>query len=168
MGMMARNIPLAAFLTVLSLLTTLSCSSLGGNEPRLRNVDRSGLALHGYDPVSYFPEGGAIPKKGNPSRVSEYLGATYRFADADNQERFEADPQRYAPAYGGWCAWAMVTGERVDVDPRSFLIENDRLLLFYDGLFADTRERWLKSSNLTLGSDADSQWDRLQEVSASN
>ena len=90
-------------------------------------------------------------------------GATFRFASAEHRDAFVADPARFAPAYGGWCAWAIADGEGalVEVDPESFLIQDGRLLLFYDGWFADTRGMWLAEDTLVLGERADANWQRL-------
>ena len=78
------------------------------------------LALQGYDPVAYFTEGRARP--GKPSVATDFEGVTYRFASAANRDRFLEDPDRYRPAYGGWCAWAMVQGGKTSPDPTHFII----------------------------------------------
>jgi len=117
-----------------------------------------GVALSGYDPVAYFLEGGGEPRKGKASVTQLHAGVTYRFASEENRDLFRADPERYEPAFGGWCAWAMVDGERVEVDPESFLVENGRLFVFYDGFFADTRKKWLRKGGEELAPKADSKW----------
>jgi len=145
-----------------------ACRSGGGHgDEQLVNVDRSGLALQGYDPVAYFPEGSNVPQRGRVELAIKHEGATYRFANPENLARFAADPERYVPAYGGWCAWAMVNGERVSINPRSFLIEDGRLLLFYDSLFADTRARWREANSPALGAEADSHWTVIVREAAS-
>ncbi|MCX4240569.1 YHS domain-containing (seleno)protein [Paraliomyxa miuraensis] len=107
------------------------------------NLGDGGLAIEGYDPVAYFPEGGGAPQPGRADLELQHEGVTYRFATPENLERFRAAPGRYEPAYGGWCAYAMgKTGRTVKVDPEAFLIEGDRLLLFYRTKMADTREKW--------------------------
>lgn len=102
---------------------------------------QEGVALHGFDPVGYFA-GAAQP--GDPARTATHEGVIYRFSSDAHREAFRADPARYVPAYGGWCAWAMLDGDRVDVDPRSFLVVEGRLLLFYKGLLGDTRAKWIE------------------------
>ena len=107
---------------------------------------RDGLALDGYDPVSYFPDGGGKPTKGDKSIQYEHRGVTYRFVNEANRERFKAVPEQYEPAYGGWCAYAVgKSGEKVEVDPKSFTIQDGRLFLFYRDLLTDTRKLWSKS-----------------------
>jgi YHS domain-containing protein len=103
-----------------------------------------GLALGGYDAVSYFPEGGGKPAKGEKAIELELDGVRYRFASEAHKQLFAAQPERYRPRYGGWCAYAMAQGEKVEVDPKSFLVNDGRLFLFYQGLLNDTRKKWLK------------------------
>ena len=67
---------------------------------------------------------------------------TYRFEEVENKAAFEKDPERYLPACGGWCAWAMLESDRVDVNPKTYKIYQGRLLLFYDGFWGDTLKRW--------------------------
>jgi len=127
------------------------------------NLGKGGVALDGRDPVAYFPEGGGKARRGDERLTATYRGVVYRFANEENRAAFVACPERYEPAYGGWCAWAMAAGEgdKVDVDPSSFLIEEGRLLLFYDGLFADTRKKWLRKGGEALHPTADANWSRI-------
>lgn len=121
------------------------------------NVDGKRLALEGYDPVAYFPEGGGSPRKGDAKLELDLEGVRYRFAREEHRAWFQAEPERYRPKYGGWCAYAMADGDRVEVDPKSFLIENGALLVFYDGLFADTRAKWRPRAS-ELRPKADRNW----------
>jgi hypothetical protein len=122
------------------------------------NLPRSRLGLKGYDPVAYFPEGGGEPMKGRESITLGYRGVIYRFATEAHREIFRKNPKRYEPAYGGWCAWAMADGQRADIDPKSFVVKNGRLFLFFDGLFNDTRAKWLKRDHDEQASSADAAW----------
>lgn len=125
------------------------------------NVGAGGLALGGYDPLTYFVDGGD-PSPGDAAIEAEYYGLTYRFVDAANRDRFLTDPERFLPAYGGWCAWAMADGDKVEIDPESFLIEDGRLLLFYDGFWGDTRAQWLDAGgSAALGGRADEAWSSI-------
>ncbi|MEM9166462.1 MAG: YHS domain-containing (seleno)protein [Planctomycetota bacterium] len=124
---------------------------------------RSRLALKGYDPVGYFPEGGGKAKKGSDRYTLTHRGVTYRFASAANRDLFRAAPDRYEPAYGGWCAWAMTRGTKTEVDPKNFIVKNDRLFVFYKGLFADTRDDWRKGNHASLARRADDNWRDISE-----
>jgi len=125
------------------------------------SLGKAQLALDGYDPVAYFDVGGGEPKRGDKGIEAQHRGVRYRFASELHREIFLAAPERFEPAYGGWCAWAMVDGSKTEIDPKSFLIENGRLLVFYDGLFGDTRKSWRKTEANTLHPKADSAWNKL-------
>ena len=66
------------------------------------------LAIKGYDPIAYFDDG--KPAKGDKKHTVEWMGATWRFTTAERRDRFTEDPERYAPQYGGYCAWAVSQG----------------------------------------------------------
>jgi len=122
--------------------------------------DHAKLALQGWDPVAYFPEGGGKPAEGSEKLSVVQGGITYRFASDEHRKLFLADPWKYEPAYGGWCAYAMAKGEKVEVDPESFRILDGRLFVFYDGLFANTRKSWLEDE-VALLRKADEAWVKL-------
>lgn len=123
------------------------------------NLGKEQLAIEGYDPVSYFPEGGGAPAKGDPKIETVLDGARYRFSSAAHRNWFLSEPTRYRPKYGGWCAYAMVEGDDVEIDPKSFLIEDGRLLLFFNGFFADTRAKWIPKAK-EFAPKADASWAR--------
>jgi len=94
-------------------------------------------AIRGYDPVAYFIEG--RPVKGDQKFTLEYQGATWRFASAANRDRFAADPERYAPQYGGYCAWAVSQGYTASIDPDAWKIVDGKLYLNYSN---GVQKRW--------------------------
>ncbi len=109
------------------------------------NLLGEGVGLAGYDPVSYFPEGGGNPARGLISNSLQYEGVTYRFSSQENLNRFKQNPAKYLPAYGGWCAWAVAElGKRVDIDPESFVLKDGKLYVFYRDPALDTRSLWQK------------------------
>ena len=69
------------------------------------NLDKSGLAVQGYDVVTYFTDG--KPVKGNPQFASSHGGGTFHFASAEHKAAFDKEPAKYAPQFGGYCAWAV-------------------------------------------------------------
>lgn len=96
----------------------------------LTNVDASGLALQGYDPVAYFTlPAGAAPVLGDARFVSEYRGGTYRFANPENKARFDADPAKYEPQFGGWCGYAASINKLSPIGPEYWEILDGRLVL---------------------------------------
>jgi len=89
----------------------------------------SKTAVGGYDTVSFFREGG--PVKGQKEHAFEYQGAVWLFASRENLDEFRADPARYAPQYGGHCAWAAAQNELAPGDPKYWSIIDGKLYLNY-------------------------------------
>jgi YHS domain-containing protein len=91
------------------------------------NTDKNGIAIKGYDAVAYFIE--ASPVKGKNEFSWNWNGAIWQFADEANRDLFRNDPEKYAPQYGGYCAYAMASGDLVDIDPKAWKIVNGKLYL---------------------------------------
>lgn len=98
-----------------------------------------GIAVHGYDPVAYFTVG--KPVQGSAEHSVVHGGATYRFANADNMKAFQANPAKYVPAYGGFCAFGVSVGAKFDGDPRFWKIVDGKLYL---NLNKKIQETWFK------------------------
>lgn len=114
------------------------------------------LALKGYDPVAYFKQKKAV--KGSDKHVASYQGVKYHFSSEANKKTFEADPSKYEPQYGGWCAYAMGdSGKKVEVDPETFKIVDGKLYLFYNAYFNNTLNSWNKDEK-NLKSKAYKNW----------
>lgn len=123
------------------------------------NLEKSTLAISGYDPVAYFTQGKAV--KGNKNYVVVHEGVTYHFATQQNKALFITKPASYEPQYGGWCAYAMgAKGEKVDVDPETFKILDGKLYLFYNAYFNNTLKSWNKDER-SLKSRADANWNKV-------
>jgi len=138
------------------LLFNLFCVT--AQQPDVNSVN--GLALQGYDAVSYFRGG---PVKGHPNIKASYMGTTYWFADPVNRELFMKDPLRYLPEYGGWCAYAMgESGDKVSVDPETYKIVDNRLYLFYNTFLNNTLKKW-NAREEELLSKADIYWREQQK-----
>lgn len=106
----------------------------------LRNTlfgGRGDTAIDGHDPVAYFTLGKAV--KGDARLVTEWRGAKWAFASRANLDLFKADPERYAPQYGGYCAYGVAQGYLVKVDPAQFSVREGKLYLNYD---AQVQARW--------------------------
>lgn len=87
----------------------------------------NGIAINGYDPVGYFTAGKAVP--GLADFTTDWDGATLQFASSANKALFDADPEKYAPKYGGYCAYAVSKGYTASTDPEAWSIHEDRLYL---------------------------------------
>ena len=137
-------------------LVTLCCAAMalaqppttsGGSGDALLNLDNT-VALHGYDPVTYFTKNQAV--RGN-SRIQERLGAaTYYFASRANRYTFLGDAPRYQPQLGGFCPTSLAAGHLEDVNPHVFTIHNGKLYLFRDegarAMFLNNPERTISQA----------------------
>lgn len=123
------------------------------------NLEKSGLAIEGYDPVAYFTDHKAV--EGKKEISTHYNGITYRFSSAKNRDLFNADPAKYEPQYGGWCAYAMgAAGEKVEIDPETFKVLDGKLYLFYNKLFNNTLPKW-NNDETQLKNNADRNWPKF-------
>jgi len=121
------------------------------------NVENS-IAIKGYDPVAYFTQNKAV--KGSAKIASQYGGITYYFANQANKKVFDANPAQYEPQYGGWCAYAMGdSGEKIEIDPKTFKINDGKLYLFYNFYFTNTLKSWNKDEK-NLKVKADQNWSK--------
>lgn len=131
-------------LVIISLLTLMFSLSAHAQSDSQRqkhfNTGGGNLAISGYDPVSYQL---GTPRVGSRDYSWIYKGIHYRFASQKNKDTFKANPDKYEPACGGWCAWAMLDGDKVEIDPKSYRVIGGRLHLFFDGIFSDTRAKWI-------------------------
>jgi YHS domain-containing protein len=116
----------------------------------------SNQAVSGYDTVAYFTAG--KPVKGKAEFKTEYQGAEWRFASADNLAAFKANPEKYAPQYGGYCAYAVgAKNALVSSDPEAWSIVNGKLYLNYD---KDVQQTWVKDQTNYI-KQADANWPGL-------
>ncbi|WP_090147718.1 YHS domain-containing (seleno)protein [Dyadobacter soli] len=146
-------------ITILALFF-LSVSAAFAQGPEVRkkqyNLENSGLAIQGYDPVAYFNVHKAMGGKKEFSAT--YEGVTYHFVSKQNKEEFTRNPARYEPQFGGWCAFAMgKKGEKVAVDPETFKVLDGKLYLFYNKYFNNTLKSW-NQDEARLKSAADRNW----------
>jgi hypothetical protein len=101
------------------------------------NVDSSGLALQGYDPVAYFTEQKAV--RGRPQFTATHEGVSYRFFSAANRDTFVAAPAKYLPQYGGYCAFGVASGYKAPIEPEAWTIVDGKLYLNYN---QSVRRQW--------------------------
>lgn len=113
------------------------------------------LAIEGYDAVAYFTENRAV--EGTREFEIEYRGANWRFASVANMNAFRENPERYAPQYGGYCAWAVSQNDTAGIDPTQFTVHNGKLYLNYSEKIS---ARWQADRDAFI-IDADRYWPQL-------
>ncbi len=122
---------------------------------------KNDYAAEGYDVVSYFQNN---PQKGNKKFTSTHAGVHYKFTSKENLETFQANPEKYIPQYGGYCAYAVAKkGEKVGVNPKTFLITEGKLYLFYNSWGVNTLEKWNEEGPKSLQKDADLRWQDITQ-----
>ena len=124
------------------------------------SVDANDLAIKGYDPVAYFTDNG--PAQGKAEYSATYNNAIYHFVNAANRDQFKADPQAYAPQYGGYCAVGVAMGKKFETDPEAWKIEGGKLYLNLD---KSVQKRWLEDTQGFI-QDANTNWTTIKVVDA--
>jgi len=122
---------------------------------------KKGYAAEGYDVVAYFNN---KAEKGQKKFTTTIEGVKFKFISAKNVKIFIANPNKYIPQYGGYCAYAIgKTGEKVSINPKTFEIRDGKLYLFYNAWGTNTLELWTKEGTKELQEKADQNWERLQK-----
>lgn len=140
-------------LILLSLSSAALC--LGGGPVEPVNKDRAGVALKGYDPVAYFEAG--QPVKGQAAFSHSWMNAKWFFGSQANRDKFAAGPEKYAPRFGGYCAWAVSQGYTAPIDPQAWKIVDGKLYLNYD---KSVQKKWEKDVRRLIA-DAEKNWPGL-------
>lgn len=122
---------------------------------------KNGIAAQGFDVVGFFKENQAI--KGNSSLFTEHQGAKYFFDNQTDKDEFISNPDQYPPQYGGFCAIAMSEGNFSNPNPKSFIIQDEKLYLFTQMLFGiiDVKRQWMKAPKEKQAL-ADKAWEKLK------
>ena len=121
----------------------------------LLNLDKAGVAIQGYDPVSFFTD--HKPVKGSEQFVQRHNGAVYLFVSREHRDLFKADPAKYEPSFGGYCAYGVSHNKLAEVDVEAFQIVDGRLLMQYS---KGVRDDFNKDTKGNL-SKADANWPGL-------
>ncbi len=117
-------------------------------------------AIRGYDPVAYFAD--SKPVKGDPKLTYDWQDATWSFATQANLDAFKANPDKYAPQYGGYCAYGLSEGHKSPTDPDAFTVVDDKLYLNYN---PKVKTMWSKDRDSRIKT-ADEKWPKLKDTKA--
>ncbi len=113
----------------------------------------------GYCPVAYFAVN--KPVRGKPQYASTYNDVTYHFVSADAKKAFDGDPNKYIPAFGGWCAFGMAVQDKFPVDPRNFKLVNGRLMVFLRNKNVDALDLWNQGNEAEQIAKAKAHWTKV-------
>ena len=145
---------------IVACLIVLGGFQLQAQDKKSHNIDDSHIALQGYSPVSYLDLN--LAQRGSKNFKSEYRGIKYYFTSAEQKQKFDADPQRYLPQFGGYCAFGVYAGAKFRVDPNKFLVIGDRYYLFLNDVELDAKQLWLAENESKLLKKARENWASLK------
>lgn len=143
-----------SFFTALFALLTYAATY--AQQPATFSTD--GKAIRGYDPVAYFTDGKAV--KGDSTLTYVYDGTTWQFATAEHRDAFKADPAKYAPQYGGYCAYGASRGYKAPTQPDAWTVTDGKLYLNYN---TGVRTEWDKDRKGYIEK-ADKHWQKIRDT----
>ena len=139
------------FFSLVSVMVFSACS----NSSEVYS-DKEGIAINGYDPVAYFTEN--TPVLGRSDLEYSWRGATWRFSNEQHLKQFQTEPDKYAPQYGGYCAFGLSNGYKASTSPDAWTIVDGKLYLNYN---KDVRGEWLPKKDELIVK-ADSNWTAIR------
>ena len=153
-GLLSLAVTAAA---IMSVMAPMQCLAYDEASTSAVNIDSKGVGLRGYDPVAYFTVG--APTEGRAEFTAGHAGVTYQFTSAANRDMFKANPVKYAPQYGGFCAMGTALEKKFDGDPAAWYITDDKLYL---NLNKSVQKKWLEDvpGNNTK---ADGIWPKIRD-----
>lgn len=152
-----KRIVLALCVLCFSLLWLSLAASSQAKEKIAAVFQSEGLAIRGYDPVAYFTQKKAVA--GKEEHSMNWKGTTWRFANAEHLRMFQESPERYAPRYGGYCAYAVSRGYTASTVPEAWTIVDDRLYLNYS---LPVKRLWMLQTQKYIRA-GDANWPQLLE-----
>ena len=149
--------------TILLAMLSLFATSLFAQDKMAHNIDNSNIALQGYSPVSYLDL--RLAQRGNKAFKSTHDQVVYYFTSAEQKAAFDANPAKYLPQYGGYCAFGIYAGAKFRVDPNKFIVENGRYYLFLNNVELDAQQLWMAEGDQgNLSKQADANWKKLSKT----
>lgn len=150
-----KKVLIPLYLVLLSILST-ACHQVPDAQQSVHAENQ--IAIQGYDVVGYFTQGKAL--RGDSSYTYAWNGVMWRFISDAHRQLFSADPQKYAPQYGGWCAYGASKGYKARTDPMAWTITDGKLYLNYS---TEVRTTWLKDAESRIKK-ANMYWSSLRRI----
>ncbi|WP_420603634.1 YHS domain-containing (seleno)protein [Flagellimonas sp.] len=142
------------------ILFALAISSITfGQDKKANNIDDSKIGLHGYSPVSYLDLG--LAQRGSKQYKAIHKDIAYYFTSAEQKSKFEKNPGKYMPQYGGFCAFGVYAGAKFRVDPTKFVVSNGKYYLFLNDVEVDAKQLWIAENESKLLATANKNWKNL-------
>ncbi|MBC7935168.1 MAG: YHS domain protein [Rhizobacter sp.] len=131
--------------------------SAGAYAQSTKFTSKNGVAIKGYDPVAYFNQQSAV--EGNDKYSFDWSGSKWKFVSQNNLDSFKTAPERYAPQYGGFCAYGTSENHLSPTDPKAWTVVNNKLYLNYN---LDVKQLWIKDTTSRIKA-ADGYWPSLNK-----
>ena len=152
-----RNMRRTFLFTAMTLLASLAAPTQARVRVDAVNQDDRKIAMHGYDAVAYFTDG--RPVNGSARFGARWMGASWMFSTAEHRDLFQKEPEKYAPQYGGYCAWAVSQGYTANGDPEAWRIVNGKLYLNYN---KSVQKKWERERDVRI-QEGDRNWPGLHK-----
>ncbi|MEX0360533.1 MAG: YHS domain-containing (seleno)protein [Allomuricauda sp.] len=147
----------------LLMLAMVTVNMAVAQDKKANNIDNSNIALQGYSPVSYLDLG--IAQKGLKEFKSEHEKVVYYFTNAEQKKKFDSNPGKYMPQYGGYCAFGVYAGAKFRPDPNKFIVKDGKYFLYLYNIELDAQQLWLAENNhKKLVSKANTNWSKLKNT----
>ncbi|WP_422349501.1 YHS domain-containing (seleno)protein [Flagellimonas sp.] len=147
----------------LLMLAMVTVNMAVAQDKKANNIDNSNIALQGYSPVSYLDLG--IAQKGLKEFKSEHEKVVYYFTNAEQKKKFDSNPNKYMPQYGGYCAFGVYAGAKFRPDPNKFIVKDGKYFLYLYNIELDAQQLWLAENNhKKLVSKANTNWSKLKNT----
>lgn len=145
------------------LVAVVTVNTSFAQDKQANNIDNSNIALQGYSPVSYLDLG--IAQRGVKDFKSEHNKIVYFFTNADQKKKFDKNPSKYLPQYGGYCAFGVYAGAKFRPDPNKFIVKDGKYFLYLYNLELDAQQLWLAENNHNkLVQKANENWRKLKNT----
>jgi YHS domain-containing protein len=145
---------------ILLIAIVMSSSTMLSQDKKANNIDDSKIALQGYSPVSYLDLG--LAQRGTKQFKTVHNKIAYYFTSAEQKAKFDQNPGKYLPQYGGFCAFGVYAGAKFRVDPNKFVVSNGKYYLFLNDLEVDAKQLWISENETKLIGTANKNWKSLQ------
>ena len=134
------------------------CKSLSGQT--IDTNTKKGFAVNGYDVVAYFDN---KIEEGDKKFQAIFNGVNYKFSSQEHLKLFNRHPEKYIPQYGGYCAYAVaLKSDKVSINPKSYLIIDEKLYLFYNAWGTNTLKLWQEKDQNALIAEANINWENIK------
>lgn len=145
---------------ILGIAIVMSSTFVLGQNKKANNIDDSKIALQGYSAVSYLDLG--LAQRGSKQFKSVHNKIAYYFTSAEQKTKFDRNPNKYLPQYGGFCAFGVYVGAKFRVDPNKFVVSNEKYYLFLNDLEVDAKQLWISENESKLIKTANKNWKGLK------